>query len=262
MTDIAVVTGAGSGIGRELARLLLADGSSVLAVSLLPAELDSLAQEHPGAGDRLRTLAMDLAEPDSAERLVAWCDAQGLSIGTLVNCAGFACYGEAVELSPARVAAMIALNVTTLTKLSMLVGAQMKARGRGRILNVGSSMGLTPFPEMAAYSASKAFVNTFSVTLDAELRPFGVTVTCLAPGATATNFAAAGGILAFQGRSKIKALFVDGKAAAPAEVARAGYRAMRAGRNFVLAGALARTANLAARLVPLPMIPGVLRRFG
>jgi short-subunit dehydrogenase len=105
-------------------------------------------------------------------------------------------------------------------------------------------------------------VNTFSVTLDAELRPFGVTVTCLAPGATATKFAEAGGILAFTGRSKIKALFVEGKAAAPAEVARAGYRAMQAGRNFVLAGALARAANLASRLVPLPMIPGVLRRFG
>jgi short-subunit dehydrogenase len=262
MTEIALVTGAGSGIGREFVRLLLADGVPVLAVSLLQEELDRLAPDLQPAPGQLLTLRMDLAEPDAAERLLDWCRDRGLVVGTLVNNAGFACYGEAVSLSPARVASMIALNVTTLTKLAMLVGAEMKARGGGRILNVGSTAGLTPFPEMAAYSATKAYVNSFSVTLDAELRPHGVTVTCLAPGATATGFARAGGILDFAGPSRMKALFVEGKAGGPEVVARAGYRALRQGRNFVLAGTLAWAANLASRLVPLRMIPGILRRYG
>jgi short-subunit dehydrogenase len=204
---------------------------------------------------------MDLSEPDAAERLVAWCRDRDLTVDTLVNNAGFACFGEAVDANPSRVASMIALNITTLTKLSILFGAQMKARGRGRILNLGSTAGMVPYPNMAAYCATKAYVNSFTLTLAAELRPHGVTVTCLAPGATQTRFAESGGILDFPRASAMKSLFVTGKASAPADVAQAGYRALLAGRRFALTGKLAVSANLASRLLPQYMLPEARRRL-
>lgn len=259
--DTVVITGAGSGIGREFVKLFVADGSTVLAVSLLQSELDHLQCDVPAAGGRLLTLCMDLSEADAAERLVAWCGEHRLAVGTLINNAGFACFGEAVTEVPARVASMIALNITTLTKLAMLFGEQMKAGGRGRILNVGSTAGMVPYPNMAAYCATKAFVNSFTLTLAAELKPFGVTVTCLAPGATQTKFAEAGGILSFSGASQLKALFAAGKGGSPADVARAGYRGLLAGRNFVLTGKLAGTASLVSRLLPQRRIPGLRRNI-
>lgn len=261
MIETVVITGAGSGIGREIARLFVADGSQVLAVSLDQTELDKLHGELEAADGQMLTLRMDLSETDAAERLVAWCQHRDLTVVTLINNAGFACFGEAVDAAPARVASMIALNVTTLTKLSMLFGAQMKARGRGRILNVGSTAGMVPYPNMAAYCATKAYVNSFTLTLAAELKPHGVTVTCLAPGATQTRFAEAGGILDFAGASQMKALFVARKASAPADVARAGYRALLGGRRFVLTGKLALNANLASRLPPQHVLPELRRRL-
>lgn len=261
MTEIVVVTGAGSGIGREFTRLFIADGSPVLAVSLLQAELDQLKRDLPAADGQLSTFCLDLSEVDAAERLVAWCRDHGMTASTLINNAGFACYGEAVDEAPARVASMIALNVITLTKLTMLFGAQIKARGRGRILNVGSTAGMVPYPNMAAYCATKAYVNSFTLTLAAELKPHGVSVTCLAPGATQTRFAKTGGILDFTGASRLKAFFTAGKAGSPANVARDGYQGLLAGRNFVLSGTLAGTANLVSRLLPQSSIPGILRRM-
>jgi short-subunit dehydrogenase len=261
MSETAVVTGAGSGIGREFVQLLIADGSPVLAVSLLQAELDQLRHDVPAPEGQLSTLCMDLSEPDGAERLLAWCHERSVTVGMLINNAGFACFGEAVNQEASRVASMIALNVTTLTKLAILFGAEMKRRRRGRILNVGSTAGMVPYPNMAAYCATKAYVNSFTLTLAAELRPHGVIVTCLAPGATQTRFAEAGGILAFDGSSRMKDLFVAGQAGSPTEVARAGYRGLLAGRNFVLTGKLSVTASLVNRLLPQAVIPGLRRRL-
>jgi short-subunit dehydrogenase len=261
VTETVVVTVAGSGIGREFVRLFIAEDSSVLAVSILQAELDQLQRDLPSADGHLPTLCMNLASADAAERLIAWCQDRCMTVVTLINNAGFACFGEAVTEVPARVASMIALNVTTVTKAAMLFGAQMKARGRGRILNVGSTAGMVPYPNMVAYCATKAYVNSFTFTLATELKPFGVTVACLAPGATQTRFAEAGGILNFSGASQLKALFVAGKACSPSDVARDGYRGLLAGRNFVLTGKLAGTANLVSRLLPQRKIPGLRRRM-
>ena len=261
MPETVLVTGAGSGIGRELVRLFVVEGAHVLAVSLVQAELDQLRCNIQTAEAQLETLCMDLATPQAAEQLVAWCEDHDLTVGTLVNNAGFACFGPAVGLPADRVATMIALNVTTLTGLSMRFGAQMKARGRGRILNVGSTAGMVPYPNMAAYCASKAYVNSFTLTLAAELRPHGVTVTLLAPGATRTRFAEAAGILDFAEKSRLKELFLAGQAGGPEAVALAGYRAMLAGRTCVVTGTLSRTAILVHRLLPQSVIPGLRRRL-
>src|SRR4051812_41899575 len=101
-----IVTGAGSGIGKEFTRLFLEDGSRVLAVSLVQAELDQLPADLAFGADRLQTLQMDLAKPDSAAALLSWCHKNDWFPDVLINNAGFACFGEAVDLAPERVADM------------------------------------------------------------------------------------------------------------------------------------------------------------
>jgi uncharacterized protein len=254
-----IVTGAGSGIGKEFTKLFLADGSAVLAVSLLDSELDQLSSEMAEHRDRLQTLQMDLAEPDAAEKLLAWCTSHDCVPDTLVNNAGFACFGDAVELPVHRVASMIELNVGTLTKTSMLFGAVMKERGHGAILNVGSTAGMVPSTRMAAYCATKSYVNTFSFALAAELKPHGVTVTCLTPGMTQTNFGKTGGIDDFNGPSMLHDMFAKNKGGSPAEVARGGYDALMNRKRQALVGKGARLAGLLSRIVPQRHLPNLIR---
>ena len=250
-----IVTGAGSGIGKEFVKLFLDDGSAVLAVSLLQSELDQLQSDFPSYGARLATLQMDLAEPPAAEKLLSWCTSNDWVPDTLVNNAGFACFGDVVDLSLDRVASMLELNVVTLTRTSTLFGAVMKERGHGAILNVGSTAGMVPMARMASYCASKAYVNSFTYALGAELAPHGVTVTCLTPGATQTNFAHAGGFDEFKGRSLLKKMFDNKKAGSPVEVARAGYDAVNSGKRQALVGKGATAASVSSRLIAQRRLP-------
>ena len=254
-----LVTGAGSGIGKELTRLYLQDGSSVLAVSLLQNELDQLGEDFRFGAARLQTLQMDLAKPDAAAALLQWCQDNDWFPDILINNAGFACFGDAVDLSPERVANMLELNVITLTMTSMLFGGEMKARRHGAILNVGSTAGMIPSTRMASYCASKSYVNTFTYALAAELKPYGVTVTCLTPGATQTKFAQAGGIDAFAGKSLLHNMFEKNKAGSPAGVARAGYDALAGGKRQALHGKGATFAAVLSRVVSQKNLPRLIR---
>lgn len=254
-----VVTGAGSGIGKEFTKLYLEDGSHVLAVSLLQTELDQLGEEFRFGASRLQTLQMDLATADSAAALLQWCQDNDWFPDILINNAGFACFGDAVDLSPERVANMLELNVITLTITSMLFGREMKERGHGAILNVGSTAGMIPSTRMASYCGSKSYVNTFSYALAAELKPYGVTVTCLTPGATQTKFAQAGGIDTFTGKSLLHNMFEKNKAGSPTEVARAGYDALAAGKRQALVGKGAGFAAVASRVVSQKNLPSLVK---
>jgi short-subunit dehydrogenase len=162
MDTKVLVTGAGSGIGKELTKLFVADGSEVLAVSLVDAELQDLSAALDAGEHSLKTLQMDLATPDAGDKLFAWCTDNDWMPDTLVNNAGFACFGDAVDLSPERVVEMLTLNVITLTKMSMHFGKVMKQRRYGAILNVGSTAGMVPSTRFASYGGSKSYVNTFS----------------------------------------------------------------------------------------------------
>jgi uncharacterized protein len=254
-----VVTGAGSGIGKEFTKLYLEDGSHVLAVSLVQAELDQLSEDFGFGATRLQTLQMDLSKPDSAAALLQWCQENDWFPDTLINNAGFACFGDAVDLAPERVANMLELNVITLTMTSMLFGSQMKKRGHGAILNVGSTAGMVPSVRFASYGASKSYVNTFTYALAAELKRYGVTVTCLTPGATQTKFAQAGGIDTFAEKSLLHNMFEKNKAGSPAEVARAGYDALAAGKRQALVGKGAKLAAVLSRVVSQKHLPLLIR---
>jgi short-subunit dehydrogenase len=257
--EFVIVTGAGSGIGKEFTRLFLQDGAHVLAVSLLAEELTALEQEMSGIGGKLQTRAQDLSEASAAEMLLAFCDEQGWEIETLVNNAGFATFGDVTDTDLARIETMLRLNVVTVTKMSALFGARMRARGKGSILNVGSTAGMVPSPRFAAYGASKSYVNTFSYALREEMRPYGVNVTCLTPGPVKTNFARAAQIDTFAGKSMLKQWFETGHCATAEEVAREGYRGMRQGKAQVLAGWGSGLAVWASRLLPQHLLPRLTR---
>lgn len=254
-----VVTGAGSGIGKEFTKLYLEDGSHVLAVSLVQAELDQLSDDFHFGGPRLQTLQMDLSKPDAAAALLQWCQDNDWFPDTLINNAGFACFGDAIDLAPERVANMLELNVITLTMSSMLFGREMKKRGHGAILNVGSTAGMVPSVRFASYGASKSYVNTFTYALAAELKPYGVTVTCLTPGATQTKFAQAGGIDTFAGKSLLHKMFQKNKAGSPVEVARAGYDALAAGKRQALVGKGAKLAAVLSRAISQKNLPNLIK---
>jgi uncharacterized protein len=259
MTRKVLITGAGSGIGKEFTKLYVADGSEVLAVSLLDDELRTLAKELDCKRQSINTLTLDLALPDSAAELLRWCNDNHWLPDVLINNAGFACFGDAVDLAPDRVVNMIQLNVQTLTLTSMMFGKLMKQRGHGTILNVGSTAGMVPSTRMAAYCASKSYVNTFTYALAAELKPYGVRVTCLTPGMTQTNFARASGIDAYGGKSFLQGAFARGKGTSPAEVAETGYKALANGKRQARVGRGSLFAALASRALTQRRLPGLIK---
>lgn len=255
-----IVTGSGSGIGKELVKLFLKDGSSVLAVSLFEDELDSLKEECTEYEGRLYTKRIDLSEDNACELVENWCKENCWTVDTLVNNAGFAIYSECVNHDQQRVRSMINLNVRLLTELCAVFGRSMVQNGGGNILNVGSTTGMFPTMRFASYGASKAYVNSFSASLRAELKPHNVNVTCLCPSATRTNFSASSGIDDFNGKSLMKSYFQRGGGASAGKVAKLGYRGMRRRKGQVIYGPGSRLARV-LRHLPQPLVPVIMRNF-
>jgi short-subunit dehydrogenase len=185
----ALITGASSGIGRELARLLAARKHPLVLVGRSQARLEEVADEVAAAhGVPVQVLAVDLARPGAGREVFDFTRARGLEIELLINNAGVGLYGEHADIPLERLDQMLQLNVGTLCDLSLLFGAAMKQRKAGRILNVASTAAYQPTPFFAAYGASKSFVLNFSEALAMELRDHGVMVSCLSPGPTDTGF--------------------------------------------------------------------------
>ena len=132
---------------------------------------------------------IDLSVPNSAVQLYNEVKKSGENIDILINNAGFGLYGESSDMDVEKVSAMLTLNITMLTELSLFFARDMKQNRKGKILNVASTAAFQAVPYLAAYAASKAYVLSFSEALHIELKKYGVTVSALCPGATATNFA-------------------------------------------------------------------------
>jgi short-subunit dehydrogenase len=185
-----LITGASAGLGAEFARQCAARGEDLVLVARRRDRLKALAAEIGGAP---HILVADLAEADAAASLIAGIEAEGLSVGTLINNAGFGLAGGFAAQPLDRLDEMIDLNVRTLIDLCHLVLPAMRARGQGAILNVASTAAFQPGPNMAVYYASKAFVLSFTEALHHELRNSGVRVSALCPGPTASEFAEVSG---------------------------------------------------------------------
>ena len=243
-TDVqtALITGASSGIGLELAKLFAADG---IATILVARESERLREA--AANLKARALPADLTDLNAPERIFQSLKTE--RIDYLVNNAGFGLGGELAKTDRRTELEMIQVNITALYDLTKLFLPGMLTRGVGRIMNVASTAAFQPGPLMAVYYASKAFVLSFSEAVAEELTGTGVTVTTLCPGPTASDFQRRAGIE--------KTKMVKGKALGmmtSEEAARIGYRGMMDGKVIVIPGLLNRLGVQSLRLGPRAIV--------
>jgi len=252
--ETALITGASAGIGWELARLFAADGSRLVLVARRKDRLEQLAvqlqQEH---GIEVHVLAQDLADPAAPQAICDRLGADGLEVDVLVNNAGFGSAGAVAELPAQRQVDMVQVNVGALTHLTRLFLPGMLQRGRGGVLNVGSTAGFQPGPFMAVYYATKAYVLSFTEALAEELSGTPIKVSCLAPGATDTEFERQAGL-------EDKLLFRLGTMDVQT-VARAGYRGFRRGQVIVIPGLKNRFGAFSVRLAPRWLVRKIVKRL-
>lgn len=185
----AVVTGAGSGIGRCYALRLAGLGYRLLLVGDRAGRLDAVAEEVAAAGGaEVRTLALDLARPQAAAELHAHTLREGIEPDVLINNAGIFSFCDILRTPAERIERVILLHVLTATQLCRLYAGEMARRGcRGHILNMSSFSLWMPFPGLALYSASKAYLRSFSVAFAKEVRELGIRVTAVCPAGVATD---------------------------------------------------------------------------
>jgi short-subunit dehydrogenase len=187
--DIVLITGASSGIGEALARRVAQDGRAVGLVARRADRLETLAAELRGThGVETHVLPYDLIAPGAVARLAADVEQRALTVDWLVNNAGFGTFGAFHDLPVERELEEIRLNVEALVEATGRFLPAMVRRGRGVVMNVSSIGGLFPGPFMSTYTATKAFVVAFSAGIETELRGSGVSVLCVCPGFTRTEF--------------------------------------------------------------------------
>ncbi len=242
----ALVTGASSGIGEHLARLLAGRGHQLVLAARNRERLDALAAELGGA----QVVAVDLATPGGAAELV---DAAP-QVDILVNNAGVGDFGPFAESDLQRTLAMIQLNVTSLVELTRRYLPGMLDRGAGKVLNVASTAAFQPGPTMAVYYASKAFVLSFSEAIAEETRGRGVTVTALCPGPTASGFQAGAAM-------ESSRLVAGRRLPSPAGVAEAGLAAMDRGDAVVVPGLRNQLMAASVRVTPRPVVRRLVHRM-
>jgi short-subunit dehydrogenase len=246
----ALVTGASSGIGRELARQLAQRGYTVVCCARSSEPLEKLSEETQG---RCRAFPIDLSAQGASEAVRDYCRKEQLFIETLVNCAGFGAVGHHVRHTAESLAEMCRLNVNTPTELCAIFGQGMRERRRGFILNVSSVAGFMPIPYFANYSASKAFIRSLSDSLHEELRPYDVMVCCLSPGPVRTSFHARSNPN-YSGDEK--SLF----SLCPTEVAEAGLRGLFGGKRSVVPGVANRCCIWMEHFLPRSLVSRFLAR--
>ncbi len=249
---VALITGASMGIGAELAKLFAADGHDLVLVARSEDRLRALAQELETAhGVGVHVVPSDLSRPTSPDEIFALLSERGIEVDYLVNNAGFGANGAFAELPLGLQMDMLQVNINALVALTHHALKGMLSRGYGRILNIASTAGFQPGPDMSVYYATKSFVIMFSEGIAEEVRRRGVSVTAHCPGATATNFSQTAG-------NDESFLFKLG--AAPADqVARHAYRAMMKGKVVAIQGFVNWLGAFSVRFSPRSWIRKIAR---
>ncbi len=249
----ALITGASFGIGSEFARIFAREGYNLVLVARTAEKLRQLAAEvEKSYGTRSLILAADLTDPGAPAYVLDQTNRADIKIDVLVNNAGFGQYGLFVENDLEECLRQIQLNVTTITHLTRLYLPAMVERKNGRILNVASTAAFQPGPLMAVYFATKAYVLHFSEALANELNDTGVTVTCLCPGATATEFHKRANAT---GMRLLRFGSMDAKT-----VAEDGYRALVTGKPVVISGVKNWLLAQSVRLSPRKLVTTIARK--
>jgi uncharacterized protein len=248
----ALITGASSGIGLELARLAAADGYDLVLVSRAADKLEALAGELRAAhACECHVISADLAISDGAARVVDELSRRHIRVAVLVNCAGVAARGAVATLTLQRQLDMIQLNMTSLTALTRLLLPQILEAKIGAVMNVASIAAYTAGPYMSVYYASKAFVLRFTEGLREELRGTGVKVSCLCPGPTRTAFAIEANV------AELPAFRLTAMSAS--DVAAQGWRGLKQDKAVVIPGKRNVLARILLGLMPAFVTRGLVR---
>jgi short-subunit dehydrogenase len=246
----AIVTGASSGIGLELAEICAQEGFDLLIAADRP-EVQEAAARLRSLGAEATAVEVDLATLDGVDAL--WAAANGRQVDALLANAGHGLGRAFLDQDFQDVRHVIDTNVTGTVYLVQLVGRQMRARGAGRILLTGSIAGFMPGTYQAVYNGTKAFIDSFSFALRAELKDSGVTVTCLMPGPTDTDF--------FERADMTDTKVGQGAKDDPADVARVGFDAMMRGDGDVVSGWKNKLQTAVANVTPAGVLAEQHRRM-
>jgi uncharacterized protein len=242
-THVTLITGATSGIGRELARLYARDGRELVIVARSKADLAQTETELTKLGSpQVWSVAVDLGDADGPLKVFEFAKKNKLIVQTLINNAGFGTYGQFVKIPLETEIAEINLNVLALTQLCKLFLPEMIEHKSGQILNLASVAAFLPGPLMTVYYATKAYVLSFSVALNEELRGSGVSVTALCPSPTQTNFA--------DTADAEKAPIFQGKLRSPQQVAQAGYDALQSRQVIRVEGLRSQILTFVSKFLP------------
>jgi len=240
----ALVTGASSGIGYELAKLFAQDGKNIVVVARSQDRLEKLKTEIENkSGTKVIVEVKDLSNPNAPQEIYSELEKKNINVDVLVNSAGFPMYGKFAETDLKEELDMIQVNITSLTHFTKLFMKKMVDNKSGSILNVASTAGFSPFPLFSIYAASKAYVLSFTEAIANELQGTGVSVTCLCPGVTDTRFYERGNA----GKAKLSKTM---KKMDAAKVASIGYTALKKGRTMVVAGHVNSFLMFSLRLTP------------
>ena len=243
----ALVTGASAGLGEGFARALAKEGHDLILTARRVDRLEALAAElRRSHSVTVHVFAADLAEADAPATLVAKVAEAGLTIDTLINNAGFGLQGAVADLDGEKQAGIIDVNCRALVVLAHAVLPAMIVRGNGGILNVASTAAFQPGPMFAVYSASKAFVLSFSEALHEEVKAHGVAVAALCPGPTHTEFADVAGMR--------HSLLFERFAGGPDAVIHDGLAALKANQAVKISGAMNFLMAESIRFAPRGMV--------
>lgn len=254
-SSAALVTGASSGIGEEVARQLAGRGHNLIIVARRIERLreltGELADEH---GVRVEPLAVDLAMQEARDELAAAVEALGLDVEVLVNNAGFGGSGNVHRAEPERLRAMVRLNCEAVVDLQARYSAAMVERERGAIINIASTASFQPIPGTATYAATKAFVLSLSEATHAELGGKGITVTAVCPGPVKTEFAEVAGL--GDANEKLPGfIWTDVE-----QVAREAVEGAEKDRRVVVPGLVNRAGALAGQHTPRALVLPLAKR--
>lgn len=236
----ALITGASSGIGKELARIHAAQGGNLILVARRTEALEALKTELESTYKvQVTTFTQDLTQAHAAKKVYDFVNHSGLEVDYLMNNAGFGGHGEFIDRPLDKDLEMIQLNVTALVELTHLFLQDMKDRGHGKILNTASTAGFLPGPLQATYFATKAFVVSFTQGISYELRNKGVTVTALCPGPVKTEFEHVAGL---EGGT----MFDKGASA---------YKTAKSGYDAMIKGKVIKISQFSFSLLFVPFVP-------
>ena len=247
----ALITGASAGIGREFARQLASRARTIMLVARREQRLNELRDElrNRNAQLNVQVRAVDLCDKAQINGLVRWLEQNKIDVDFLINNAGLGDYGSVASSDIERDDRIIQVNITALTFLTRLLLPRMIERKRGAILNVSSSAGFLPIPGMTVYAATKAYVNSFTEALRAEVRNTGVTVTALCPGPVHTEF----GDVAKRpgGKPETGPEFVY---VSVEQTVRDALAAIEANRPLVIPGFFMKLGMFLVRITPMPIL--------